>query len=204
MTKKHRMTNLTKINELKLKAQSLKVPILSDDGLLFLIKTLNENNVKSVLEIGSAVGYSAIALALHTGAKVTTIEREEDLVQMAKKHIQEFNLEDTITLIHADALDVELDKNLKFDAIFIDAAKAQYEKFFNKYEPYLSDFGIIITDNLNFHNVDIETVSRGTRNLVKRLEAFKTFLQTHPTYESELFDIGDGMSISKRIKPWKN
>ncbi|MCU0105382.1 methyltransferase domain-containing protein [Acholeplasma vituli] len=195
------MTNLTKINELKLKAQSLKVPILSDDGLLFLIKTLNENNVKSVLEIGSAVGYSAIALALHTGAKVTTIEREEDLVQMAKKHIQENNLEDTITLIHADALDVELDKNLKFDAIFIDAAKAQYEKFFNKYEPYLSDFGIIITDNLNFHNVDIETVSRGTRNLVKRLEAFKTFLQTHPTYESELFDIGDGMSISKRIKP---
>ncbi len=200
MTKKHRMTNLTKINELKLKAQSLKVPILSDDGLLFLIKTLKDHNVHSILEIGSAVGYSAIAMALHTNATVTTIEREADLVQMAKKHIEAFNLEDTITLIHADALDVMLDSNMKFDAIFIDAAKAQYEKFFNKFEPYLSKSGIIITDNLNFHNVDIETVSRGTRNLVKRLEAFKMFLQTHPTYESELFDIGDGMSISKRIK----
>lgn len=200
MTKKHRMTNLTKINELKLKAQSLKVPILSDDGLLFLIKTLKDHNVHSILEIGSAVGYSAIAMALHTNAIVTTIEREADLVQMAKKHIEAFNLEDTITLIHADALDVMLDSNMKFDAIFIDAAKAQYEKFFNKFEPYLSKSGIIITDNLNFHNVDIETVSRGTRNLVKRLEAFKMFLQTHPTYESELFDIGDGMSISKRIK----
>lgn len=194
------MTNLTKINELKLKAQSLKVPILSDDGLLFLIKTLKDHNVHSILEIGSAVGYSAIAMALHTNAIVTTIEREADLVQMAKKHIEAFNLEDTITLIHADALDVMLDSNMKFDAIFIDAAKAQYEKFFNKFEPYLSKSGIIITDNLNFHNVDIETVSRGTRNLVKRLEAFKMFLQTHPTYESELFDIGDGMSISKRIK----
>ncbi|MCV2232010.1 O-methyltransferase [Paracholeplasma manati] len=194
-------TNLTKINELKLKAQSLKVPILSDDGLLFLVETLQKYNVQSVLEIGSAVGYSAIAMATHTGAHVTTIEREVDLHAFAVKNVASFGLEHQITLILGDALEVELNPHSRFDAIFIDAAKAQYEKFFTKYEPYLSDKGIIITDNLNFHHVDIETVSRGTKNLVKRLEAFKQFLKEHPEYDSELFDIGDGMSISKRNRP---
>lgn len=200
MTKTQKMTNLTKINELKLKAQSLKVPILSDDGLLFLIKTLNDHHVKQILEIGSAVGYSAIAMAVHTGAMVTTIERDSDLVKLAKVHIDDFGLTPVITLIHEDALNVELDTKVQFDAIFIDAAKAQYEKFFNKYEPFLAPHGIIITDNLNFHHVDIETVSRGTRNLVKRLEAFKQFLLNHPHFESTLYDVGDGMSISKRVK----
>lgn len=194
-------TNLTKINELKLKAQSLKVPILSDDGLLFLVETLQKYNVQSILEIGSAVGYSAIAMATYTGAKVTTIEREPDLHALAVKNVQSFGLEEQVTLILGDALEVELDPNHRFDAIFIDAAKAQYEKFFTKYEPYLSPQGIIITDNLNFHHVDIEVVSRGTKNLVKRLEAFKQFLKEHPDYDSELFDIGDGMSISKRNRP---
>lgn len=199
--KKHKTTtNLTKINELKLKAQSLKVPILSDDGLLFLVNTLEKHQVHSILEIGSAIGYSALAMAIHTGAKVTTIEREPDLYAFAKRNVEAFGLNNEVNLIYGDALDVELDSHVRFDAIFIDAAKAQYEKFFTKYESYLNDHGIIITDNLNFHNVDLDTVSRGTRNLVKRLEAFKTFLNNHPNFESELFDIGDGMSISKRIK----
>lgn len=202
MTKKHSMTktNLTKINELKLKAQSLKVPILSDDGLLFLVETLQKHQVKSILEIGSAVGYSAIALTSYTNATVTSIERSEALYALAVKNVKSFELEDQITLICGDALEVNLDPSLQFDAIFIDAAKAQYEKFFTKYEPFLSPHGVIITDNLNFHNVDLEMVSRGTRNLVKRLESFKMFLSEHKNYESELFDIGDGMSISKRIK----
>ena len=193
-------TNLTKINELKLKAQSLKVPILSDDGLLFLVETLQKHQVKTILEIGSAVGYSAIVLTSYTNAKVTSIERSEALYELAFKNVKSFELEDQITLICGDALEVNLDPSLQFDAIFIDAAKAQYEKFFTKYEPFLTPHGVIITDNLNFHNVDLETVSRGTRNLVKRLESFKEFLKEHQNYESELFDIGDGMSISKRIK----
>lgn len=203
MTKKHKTTttNLTKINELKLKAQSLKVPILSDDGLLFLVETLKKHNVKNILEIGTAVGYSAISMAYHTGAKVTSIERNPELYALAVKHVNDFEMKPQITLMFADALECELDSKLRFDAIFIDAAKAQYEKFFNKYEPFLTESGIIITDNLNFHNVDVDTVSRGTKNLVKRLESFKQFLISHIDYESQLYDIGDGMSISQRIKP---
>lgn len=201
MTKKHKTkTNLTKINELKLKAQSLKVPILSDDGLLFLVETLEKHQVKTVLEIGSAVGYSALAMTIHAGVKVTTIEREPELHALARKNVLSFDLSDEVTLLFGDALDIELDPSSRFDAIFIDAAKAQYEKFFIKFEPYLNVGGIIITDNLNFHNVDLDTVSRGTKNLVKRLESFKQFLKDHTDYESELFDIGDGMSISKRIQ----
>jgi predicted O-methyltransferase YrrM len=201
MTKKHKTTtNLTKINELKLKAQSLKVPILSDDGLLFLVETLEKHQVRTVLEIGSAVAYSALAMTIHTGVKVTTIEREPELHALARKNVLNFELTNEITLLFGDALDIELDPSSRFDAIFIDAAKAQYEKFFTKFEPYLNVGGIIITDNLNFHNVDLDTVSRGTKNLVKRLESFKQFLKDHTDYESELFDIGDGMSISKRIQ----
>jgi predicted O-methyltransferase YrrM len=164
------------------------------------VETFEKHQIKTVLEIGSAVGYSALAMTIHAGVQVTTIEREPELHALAKQNVDSFALCDEITLIFGDALDIELDQKLRFDAIFIDAAKAQYEKFFTKYEPYLNVGGIIITDNLNFHNVDVDTVSRGTKNLVKRLESFKQFLKDHTDYESELFDIGDGMSISKRIQ----
>lgn len=189
--------NQKKLNELKIKALDQKIPILSDDGLLFLINTLKEKKATSVLEIGSAIGYSAIAMALLANVKVVTIEKDSIRYQQAVENIKAFNLTEQIEIIEADALTLEL-KQATFDAIFIDAAKAQYEKFFNKYEALLSDSGFIITDNLNFHNLDINVVSRSTRNLIKRLEAFKAFLNTNPNYQTTITNIGDGMSVSER------
>jgi predicted O-methyltransferase YrrM len=187
----------TELKNLQLKAQNDNIPILSDDGLLFLVENILNKKVNHVLEIGTATGYSAIAIASLTGVKVTTVERDEARYLEAVKNVKAFNLENQITLILKDALELEVTGT--FDCIFIDAAKAQYEKFFNKYEKNLSPNGFIITDNLNFHNLDISKVSRSTRNLIKRLESFKTFLKDNRLYKTTFTDIGDGMSVSERI-----
>ena len=190
------MTNQKKLDELKLKALENHIPILSDDGLLFLIKTILDQKAKTVLEVGTAVGYSAIAIALLTGCKVVSIERDEIRYQEALLNIKSFDLSNQITVILEDALNLELET--KFDCVFIDAAKAQYEKFFTKYQKNLSENGFIIADNLNFHHLDITKVSRSTRNLIKRLNAFKVFLKNNEAFDTTFTDIGDGMSVSVR------
>jgi len=190
------MTNQKKLDDLKLKALENHIPILSDDGLLFLIKTILDQKAKTVLEVGTAVGYSAIAIALLTGCKVVSIERDEIRYQEALLNIKSFDLSNQITVILEDALNLELET--KFDCVFIDAAKAQYEKFFTKYQKNLSENGFIIADNLNFHHLDITKVSRSTRNLIKRLNAFKVFLKNNEAFDTTFTDIGDGMSVSVR------
>ena len=120
------MTN--ELKALQLKAQNDNIPILSNDGLLFLVETIKRKKASSVLEIGTATGFSAIAIVLLTGVTVTSIERDEVRYLEAVNNVKAFGLEDKITLIFKDAL--ELDIQETFDCLFIDAAKAQYEKFF--------------------------------------------------------------------------
>ena len=111
------------------------IPIMQKDGIEFLLSYIKENNVKDILEIGTAIGYSSIRMALlNDNIKVTTIERDINRYNEAIKNIKEFNLEDRINIILKDALEVELKD--KYDLIFIDAAKAQNIKFFEKYKKY--------------------------------------------------------------------
>ncbi|HKL60877.1 MAG TPA: methyltransferase domain-containing protein [Acholeplasma sp.] len=193
----------TTIIDLKNEALNQHVPIISDDGLLFLLNAIKEYQVKTVLEIGCAVGYSAIQMAL-VGTLVTTIERDEEMKNKALINIDKMGLTDKITVVYRDALDETLVFDQKFDMIFIDAAKAQYGAFFNKYEPYLSDTGIIVTDNLNFHNLNPNKVSRSTKRLISRLNDFKLDLGLNENFKTSFSDIGDGMSISRRQKNEKN
>lgn len=186
------------IDELKTFAKDHHIPIISDDGLLFILDAIKKHQVKDVLEIGTAIGYSAIAMALF-GVNVDTIERNSEMQTLAKKHIEAFKLENHIHLICADAMDYVM-PDKAYDMIFIDAAKAQYKRFFEKYSRYLKPEGIIICDNLNFHHLDPKIVNRNTRQLIGKIEAFKTFVTSHPDYLTELNDIGDGMSISIRRK----
>ena len=103
----------------------------------------------SFLEIGTAVGFTAIRVAqLDPSMRVVTIERDPERAGIARENIQQMHLESQITLIEKDAFDVEL--NETFDCIFIDAAKAQYTRFFHKFSPLLSRHGIIISDNMKF------------------------------------------------------
>ena len=117
------------INNIEEYAIKNNIPIMEHDGIEFLIEYIKKNNIKSILEIGSAIGYSAIRMALiDKDIKVTTIERDVKRYEEAVKNINDFNLNNQINIILDDAFNVELDK--KYDLIFIDAAKSQYIKFF--------------------------------------------------------------------------
>ncbi|MBU1020930.1 MAG: O-methyltransferase, partial [Firmicutes bacterium] len=128
---------------LKLYAEQNNVPIITDEGISFIKQIIEISKSKHVLEIGTAIGYSSIQMAL-SGCKVTTIERDEKMVELAKKNIETANLTSDITVIFSDALEVDESTLGKFDLIFIDAAKSQSVNFFNKYKACLNSKGIII------------------------------------------------------------
>ena len=188
------------IRELEEYAKINNVPIMMKDGIEFLTQYIKENNVKTILEIGSAIGYSAIKMALvDKSIKVTTIERDTNRFNEAVKNIKEFNLENQIEIINADALEYE-DKK-QYDLIFIDAAKAQYIKFFEKYKTNLKQDGTIISDNLDFHglvkNPEL-TSNRNTKQLVRKINTYIEFLKENKEFKTEFISLGDGIGISKR------
>lgn len=182
-------------------AKQYNIPIMLPDGIEFLLEYIKKNNIKNILEIGTAIGYSAIRMCLISDdIKVTTIERDENRYKEAVKNIKSFKLEDRINLIYKDAFDVYLDD--KYDLIFIDAAKSQYIKFFEKFKLNLNKNGVIVSDNLNFHGLthtDKEIKSRNVRGIVRKLNNYIDFLNNNNEFTTEFYDIGDGISISKFI-----
>ena len=190
-----------KIKEIEEYAIKNNIPIMQKDGIEYLLKYIKENNIKNILEVGTAIGYSSIRMALlDENIKVTTIERDKERYNEAVKNIECFNLKNRINIIYKDALEVELKD--KFDLIFIDAAKAQNIKFFEKYKNNLNNNGTIITDNMYFHGLifkeskDIE--SRNLRQLMRKLKNYHKFLKENKEYKTEFIDLGDGIAITKK------
>ena len=172
---------------------------MQKDGIQFLTNFIKDNNIKNILEIGTAIGYSAIKMALvDNNINIVSIERDEDRYNKAVKNVKKFKLNDRIRLIKDDAFNVEL--NDKFDLIFIDAAKAQSIKFFNKFEKNLNKNKYIITDNLKFHGLveSDEILSKNLRQLVKKIKDYIQFLKENNNYETTFYNIGDGISVSKK------
>lgn len=191
--------NFSNVKKIKEYAKENNVPIMMDSGIQFLTNFIIKKNIKNVLEIGTAIGYSSIMMALSSpSVKITTIERDEKRYLEALKNIKELNLEDRITLIYNDALNVKIDG--EFDMIFIDAAKAQNIKFFEKFERNLVPSGYIITDNIKFHGLvdkdEEEIKSRNVRGIVRKIKAYIGFLKDNVKYDTEFLDIGDGISVS--------
>ena len=186
-------------DDLKDYAKDHHIPIIYDDGLLFLKKQIELHGVKTVLEIGTAIGYSALQMASF-GCEVDTFERDYKLYEIAKANVASYGFENRIRVIHHDALHDYPDLKT-YDLIFIDAAKAQYQRFFERYEKVLNRKGIIICDNLSFHDLKKEDVNRHTKQLLGKIERFRVFLESHPDYETLFDKTGDGMSISKRRHP---
>lgn len=189
-----------RIEDIENYAKENGVPIMEHDGIEFLTKYVREHNVKKILEIGTAIGYSAIRMTMmDKDITVTTIERDKERYDEAIKNIEAFNLEDKINAIYGDALEVEVTGY--YDLIFIDAAKAQSIKFFQKYEKNLNDNGTIITDNINFHGLtftDDKIDSRNVRQLIRKIKTYLEWLDNNKEYDSKYVDIGDGLMISKR------
>ncbi len=187
------------IKNMKDYAKVNNVPIMTEGGMHYLLKYIKKNDIKNILEVGTAIGYSAIMMCgVSDDIKVTTIERDEKRYLEAIKNVKKTGLEDRINLIYNDALNVKLED--KYDLIFIDAAKAQNRKFFERFARNLADGGTIITDNMNFHGlVDQEVeagISRNLRQLVRKIREYRVFLKENNKYDTEFLDTGDGMAIS--------
>lgn len=187
------------IKQMKKYAEENNVPIMSEDGIDFLTTYCKKNNIKRVLEIGTAIAYSTILIAQTADdVFVTSIERDEKRYLEAIKNVKKAELEDRIELIYNDALDVKLTD--KYDLIFIDAAKAQSINFFEKFKNNLNPGGTIITDNMNFHGLvdkkEEEIASRNLRQLVRKIKNYKVFLEENKEFDSSFKNIGDGIAIS--------
>lgn len=190
------------LNSLEKYAEINNIPIMQKEGIEFLIDYISSHNIKNILEIGSAIGYSAIKMALSSeNISITTIERDENRYKEAINNIKNFSLENRIKVIFDDAFNVSIRD--KYDLIFIDAAKSQYIKFFEKFKHNLNPNGVIVSDNLNFHglvskNLD-EIESRNVRGLVRKLKNYIEFLTNNKEFKTDFYNIGDGISISYRI-----
>ena len=191
-----------KILEIEKYAHDNNVPIIEKQSIAFIMNYIKENKVKNILEIGSAIGYSTILMASSKeDVTVTTIERDETRYMECLKNVKACNLEKRINVVYQDALEVNLSNDLKFDLIFIDAAKGQYTKFFEKFKYFLKDKGTIITDNIKFHGYvgNSEALEKGNlKSLVQKIEGYIDFLENNAEFNTKFYDIGDGISVSTK------
>ncbi|WP_033544171.1 O-methyltransferase [Planococcus sp. CAU13] len=179
------------------------VPIMEDDGIRHLTALLMEQQPQKVLEIGAAIGFSALMMAKALPyAKIDTIERDDSRYAKAVEFISRSGYEPQIRIFHGDALELDMEQlDESYDAIFIDAAKGQYERFFEKYEVLLNSGGVIYCDNMHMHgmsNIALAEVPRRKRTMIRNLRKFKEAMMEHAGYETKLLDIGDGIMVCQK------
>ncbi|MEK5185699.1 O-methyltransferase [Solibacillus sp. FSL R5-0691] len=181
-------------------AEQNHVPIMQLAGIESLNQILRIQNPKSILEIGTAIGYSAIRMAQALPqSHIVTIERDVSRVQYAKEFIARSEVANRIQVIEGDALEVDMETlPTTFDAVFIDAAKGQYMKFFEKYASLVPSGGVLYIDNMYMHglsDLDIKEVPRRKRTMIRNLKTFSDWIMAHPDYSSAFFPVGDGLLI---------
>lgn len=176
-----------------------QVPILKDKAVLYINELIKKLNVKKVLEIGTAYGFSALSfLKENKNLQITTIEKNPDSFAMAKHNFLICGVEKQVTPILDDAIDVNFESEI-FDLIFIDGPKAQYLKYFEKFQNNLKKGGLIVCDNISFHKLNKDNVSKNTAQLLKKLEIFKNEVLKNKAFESKFLDIADGLLVSEKL-----
>lgn len=194
------------IKQIKDYAKENGVPIMQDEGIEFMKTFIEKKGIKRILEIGTAIGYSAIMMALvDPEITIVTIERDETRYLEALKNIKKLKLEDRITLLFNDALNVHFDSGKEFDLIFIDAAKGKNQAFFEQFENNLALNGYIVTDNMKFHGLVDKTdeelleETSNVRGLVRKIRDYTYFLENHMLYKTTIFgQVGDGIAVTER------
>ncbi|MBM7691863.1 putative O-methyltransferase YrrM [Peribacillus deserti] len=192
-------------NQMEQFAAVHNVPIMDKLGMEALLQFLRLHQPSRILEVGAAIGYSALRMAdALPGVRIVTLERDKERIAWAHKYIAAAEKQNAIRLIEGDALLTfdEVEKEGPFDAIFIDAAKGQYRKFFETYEPLLAQTGIIITDNVLFRGLvaaeEAQFEQRRIKSLVRKIKDFNEWLMSNPSYHTVILPIGDGVAISKK------
>lgn len=186
------------ISDMERFAKKENVPIMQKESLDYLISFIKQHNIKSVLEVGTAIGYSTI-LIKEVVNNITSIERDEERYNIAVKNVELSNL-NNITLIKGDALDITITD--KFDLIFIDAAKGKNKEFLDKFKSNLNENGYIIIDNMNFHGLVGKSMTiekRRLRSLVKKIENFIKYMEEQTEFKVTKIDKGDGLYLLERI-----
>ena len=193
--------NDNEIESLRPYAEDNHVPIVDKLTLELIKQLIRMHKTTYILEIGTAIGYSAMHFAsVSPEIEVTTIERDETMQQRAKHNISAFNYDQQIRQIHGDALEV-MDQvaDRTYDMVFIDAEKAQSQKFFERYTPYLREGGLVITDNVLYHDfvANIDAVkSRNKRQMAKKINAYNKWLMEQTQYATTFLNMDDGVAIS--------
>ena len=191
------------ISEIEQYAKENEVPIMELIGIEALLQLLRIQQPKKILEVGTAVGYSALRMAeVLPSSQIITIERDEQRHLVAKENVKKLKRESQIVLLYGDALELEsiVKQYGPFDAIFIDAAKGQYQKFFDLYSQFLTNDGIVYTDNILFHGLvaEEEIDSRNLRQLVRKIRNYNQWLMENQDYHTAILPVGDGIAISKK------
>ena len=197
------MNNIQKetLNKIKTKALENHVPIVSDIVLNKILETLENKKVTNFLEIGAAVGYSAICFSetLENGGVIDTIERNEHRINEAKQNIKSMDFEyEKIKLFEGDAVEILPTFNKKYDVIFIDAAKGKYPFFLKEALRMLNDDGIIFADNILYKGYVLGDYNEHKhRTAVRHLREYIKEISENPNLDTEILDIGDGLAITK-------
>ena len=196
--------NRKELEKIKSKALEDHIPIIMDDTLAVIEEELKLFRPKKILEIGTAVGYSAICFSefLAENGKIDTIEREEERVIEAKENIKRAEVEEKINIIQGDAVEILPTLNEKYDMVFIDAAKGKYPFFLKEALRMLATNGIIFADNVlykgyvlsDYNKHKQRTAVRNLREFLKELDE----LQENKEFDVRVLEVGDGLAIARR------
>jgi predicted O-methyltransferase YrrM len=195
--------NKNELAKIKKKALEDHIPIIMDDTLKVIENILKENKPSRILEIGTAVGYSAICFSefLSENGKIDTIEREKDRVEEALVNIKKAEVEEKINIIEGDAVEILPTLNETYDVVFIDASKGKYPFFLKEALRMLGKNGIIFADNVLYKGYVLSDYNKHKqRTAVRNLREFLAELQANTSLETKILEVGDGLAIAKRIK----
>lgn len=193
--------NQEKLNVIKEKALNEHIPIIMDDTLEYIYKLYNNKKISSILEIGTAVGYSAICFTkfLSDDGVIDTIERDEQRIEEAKINIKKAEVEKQINIISGDAVEILPTIDRKYDMVFIDAAKGKYPIFLEHALRLLKNDGIILADNILYKGYVMSDYNKHKqRTAVRNLREYIRETTEDPNLITEILEIGDGLAVSKR------
>jgi predicted O-methyltransferase YrrM len=194
--------NVAVFNEIKKKALEDHIPIIMDDTLEIVANILKEIKPTKILEIGTAVGYSAICFSnyLEKNGIIDTIERDEERVKEAKENIKRLELDDKIKIYSGDAVEILPTLDGAYDMVFIDAAKGKYPFFLQQAERLLKPQGVIIADNVLYKGYVMSDYNKHKqRTAVRNLREYIKEVTEDPNMETQILEVGDGLAVTKRI-----